>query len=156
MPFEGLQIAIKSGMQIKHIMTKHVESLSNKMTLAQAAEMMKQHDIGALPVCEGGRPVGMVTDRDIVIGALAQGLDPKTTLVIHAMSSPAVCCFDDQDINDAAQLMESKQIRRIVVLDRNKNIVGILTLGDLSTHAIERDLPGEILASVSRHGKLAA
>lgn len=137
-------------MQIKTIMTKHVECVAHDTTLIEAAKKMKQLDVGALPVCENDRLVGMLTDRDIVIESTSEGLDPTKNLVSQAMSSPVIYCFDDQNIADAAHLMESKQIRRIVVLNRNKNIQGILSLGDIATHAVERDLPGEVLAAVSR------
>jgi CBS domain-containing protein len=112
---------------------------------------MKELDVGTLPVCgDDDRLVGMVTDRDITVRAVANGRDPKTTLVNDAMSPGVVTCYEDQDIDEAARLMEDRQIRRVVVLDHDQRITGILSLGDLAVSgSSERSLAGEILEAVS-------
>lgn len=143
-------------MLVKDIMTKTVDWVSPKLTLVEAARKMKTEDIGALPVGENDRFVGMVTDRDIVVDAIAEGQDPNKTTLRQVLSSPIVWCFDDQTIEDAAHLMESKQIRRLVVLNRNKRLAGILSLGDIATRSQNRTLSGEVLALVSTPPKLAA
>lgn len=143
-------------MLVRDIMTKSVDCASPGMTLIEASKKMKVDNVGALPVCENDRLIGMVTDRDIVVEALAEGLDPNNTTVGHIVSSPIIWCFDDQPIEEAAQLMESKQVRRLVVLDRGKKISGILSLADIATRVQDRILPGEILAYVSTPAKLAA
>jgi len=136
-------------MRISEIMTAHVECVSPDDTLQDAAGKMKELDVGPLPVCEHRSVVGMVTDRDITIRAVAEGRDPKTTRVRDIMSGELICCYDDQEVEVAAHLMQSQLIRRVLVLDRDKRLVGIVSLGDL---AIEADTPqraGEILQEVS-------
>jgi CBS domain-containing protein len=93
---------------------------------------MRTLDVGALPVCDGHRLIGMITDRDITIRATAAGRDPKTTVVRDCLSSEPVYGFEDQDVEDAQTLMEQKQIRRLPVMSRDKELVGIVALGDLA------------------------
>src|SRR6185295_2746333 len=122
-------------MQIKDVMTRGVEVVRPDETLQQAARKMKSIDVGPLPVCDGERLVGMITDRDIIVRATAQGRDPKTTPVKDAMTPEVVYVYEDQDIEEAGSLMKERQIRRLVVLDRNKKLVGILSLGDIAADA---------------------
>ena len=135
-------------MQIKQIMTKGVEVIRPDDTLQEAARKMKSNDIGPLPVCDGDRLLGMITDRDIIVRATAEGRDPKTTPVKDAMTPDVVYCYDDQDVEEAASLMKERQLRRLVVLNRNKKLVGILSLGDIASDTDE-ELSGEILGRVS-------
>src|SRR5690242_9626489 len=107
-------------MLVKEIMTHHVECISPGDTLEQAARKMEELDVGPMPVCEGKRVVGMLTDRDITVRATAAGCDPKTTLVSDTMSQEIVYCDEDQDVREAARLMKEKQIRRLLVMDRSK------------------------------------
>ncbi len=136
-------------MLISEIMTREIESIGPDDTLQEAATRMKQFGIGPLPVCENQSVVGMVTDRDITLRAVALGLDPVTTTVRDVMSDEIVCCFEDQDVDVAAHLMQSKQIRRVLVLDRDKKLVGIITLADLASEAVDTQRAGEILHEVS-------
>jgi CBS domain-containing protein len=138
-------------MRLDECMTRGVECTRSDATLQQAANRMKELDVGTLPVCgDNDRLVGMVTDRDITVRAVANGRDPKTTLVSDAMSPGVVSCYEDQDIDEAARLMEDRQIRRVVVLDHDQRITGILSLGDLAVSgSSERSLAGEILEAVS-------
>ena len=138
-------------MRLDECMTRGVECTRSDATLQQAANRMKELDVGTLPVCgDDDRLVGMVTDRDITVRAVANGRDPKTTLVNDAMSPGVVTCYEDQDIDEAARLMEDRQIRRVVVLDHDQRITGILSLGDLAVSgSSERSLAGEILEAVS-------
>jgi CBS domain-containing protein len=119
-------------MQLKAIMTYGVDVIPSDATVKEAAEKMKKLDVGPLPVCDGERLVGILTDRDITIRAVAEGRDPFTTKVCDVMTPEIVYCFEDQDVKDAAILMEEKQIRRLPTLNRNKWIVGIVSLGDLA------------------------
>jgi len=135
-------------MQIKQVMTKGVEVVRPDDTLQDAARKMKSIDVGPLPVCDGERLIGMITDRDIIVRATAEGRDPKTTSVKEAMTPEVVCCYEDEDIEEAAALMKEHQIRRLVVLDRNKKLVGILSLGDIAADSDE-GLSGEVLERVS-------
>jgi len=118
-------------------------------TLEQAARVMEARDVGPVPVCEGNRVVGMLTDRDITVRATAAGCDPKTTLVCDVMSQEVVSCYEDQDVQEAAKLMKQKQIRRLLVLNRANDLVGIVSLGDLATEAADPGQPGEVLKKVS-------
>ena len=136
-------------MQIREVMTKGVEVVRPEETLQNAAQKMKSIDVGPLPVCDGERLVGMITDRDIIVRATAEGRDPKTTPVKDAMTPEVVYVFEDQDIEEAASLMKERQIRRLVVLDRNKKLVGILSLGDIAADTRDDRLSGDVLERVS-------
>jgi len=120
-------------MQLREIMTKEVEVIRPETCLSQVAQKMRSLDVGALPVCEGQRLVGMVTDHDITIRAAAYGHDPNTTPVRQYMSSDLICCFEDQDIKEAEELMRQRHVRRLPVLTREKEIVGTVVLNDLAT-----------------------
>jgi CBS domain-containing protein len=136
-------------MLISAIMTENVESVTPDDTLQQAAAKMKELGVGPLPVCEHRSVVGMVTDRDITIRAVAEGRDPKTTRVRDIMSVELICCYEDQDVEVAAHLMQSQLIRRVLVLDRDKRLVGIVSLADLALEAKTPQRAGEILQEVS-------
>jgi CBS domain-containing protein len=136
-------------MQIKDVMTRQVDVISPDASLEEAARKMDQLNVGPLPVCENERLVGLVTDRDITVRATAAGKDPRTTPVREAMSQDVLYCFEDQDVREATQLMESQQVRRVPVLDRSKRLVGIVSLGDLATDARDDRLTGEVLERVS-------
>ena len=136
-------------MKLNEIMTKEVEIVHSDDTLKEAAQKMRVRDVGFLPVCEGDEFVGVVTDRDIVVRTTAEGIDPDTVIGRQVMTSPVVYCFDDQDVREAAKLMEEHQIRRIVVVSRDdKRIVGVVSLGDIATH-VAKATSSEILQSVS-------
>jgi|SRR4051812_954993 len=137
-------------MLVKEIMTHNVAVVSPGDTLEQAARKMEELDVGPMPVCEGNRVVGMLTDRDITVRATAAGCDPKTTLVSDAMSQDIVSCYEDQDVQDAARLMKEKQVRRLLVLSRTNQLVGIVSLGDLATEAGPGAQSGEVLKEVSQ------
>ena len=136
-------------MQLKDVMTRDVEVISPDASLEEAARTMDQLNVGPLPVCDGERLVGMVTDRDITVRATAAGKDPRTATVREAMSTDVLYCFEDQDVSEAVRLMESQQVRRVPVLDRSKRLVGIVSLGDVATATRDDRLTGEVLERVS-------
>jgi CBS domain-containing protein len=136
-------------MQVKDIMTPHVEVIHPNTTLLEAAAKMSQLDVGLLPVCEGQRVVGMITDRDITVRATAKGSDPNMTRVHDVMSPEVLYCLTDQDVETAAQMMEMHQIRRLPVLDHTRQLVGIVSLGDLAVEARDQQRAGETLERVS-------
>jgi len=136
-------------MLLRDIMTRDPGVVSPGDTLEQAARIMEVLDVGPIPVCEGKRVVGMLTDRDITVRATAAGCDPKTTLVSDAMSQDVVSCYEDQDVQEAAGLMKEKQIRRLLVLNRADDLVGIVSLGDLAIEAEDKGQPGDVLKKVS-------
>src|SRR5215470_19778889 len=115
-------------MQLREIMTRDAEVIRPETPVSDAAQRMRSLDLDALPVCEGKRLVGMVTDRNITIRASAYGHDPNTTPVRHYMSSDLICCFEDQDIKEAEELMRQRRIRRLPILTREKQIVGTVAL----------------------------
>ena len=139
-------------MQLKEIMTPTVEVIAPEASIREAAEKMRHLDIGPLPVCDGDRLVGMLTDRDITVRAVAAGRDPVTTQVRDVMTPDVVYGFEDQDIQDAARLMEQYQIRRLPVLNRRQQLVGMVALGDLAVHAGTQPVTAEVLEQVSEPG----
>ena len=137
-------------MQIKEIMTRNVEVITPDTSLTEAAEKMRDLDVGSLPVCDGLRLQGMLTDRDITIRATAEGRDPTATSAADVMTAEIFYCYDDQAVEEAAQVMESKQIRRLPIVNRDKRLVGIISLGDLAVDTGEKKLAGEALTEISR------
>ncbi len=134
-------------------MTRNPEVVQPSATLEEAARKMDQLDVGPLPVCDGDRLVGLVTDRDITVRATSAGKDPRSTHVSEAMSKDLVYCFEDQDVKDAARMMEEKQIRRVPVLSRDHRLVGIVSLGDVATTMPDDRLKGEVLEQISEPAK---
>ena len=135
-------------MLISEIMTNDVEFIGPDETLQNAAARMKELGVGTLPVCENAGVVGMLTDRDITVRAVAEGRNPQTTTVRDVMSGELICCYQDQEAEVAAHLMRSQQIRRILVLDRDKQLVGIVSLSDLALESPSPEQAGEILQDV--------
>jgi CBS domain-containing protein len=110
---------------------------------------MKTLNIGSLPVCENRRLLGVITDRDITVRAVAAGQDPSTTKVSDAMTPELIYCFEDESVKEAAKLMERYQIRRLPILNREKHLVGIVSLGDLAVETGKDKLSGEVLEEIS-------
>ena len=123
-------------MQLREIMTRDVEVIRPETSVNQAVQKMRSLDVCALPVCEGQRLVGIVTDRNITIRAVAYGHDPNTTPVRHYMNSDLICCFEDQDIKEAEELMRQRRVRRLPILTREKQIAGIVALDDLTSRTV--------------------
>ena len=136
-------------MLIRDVLTKDPEVIRPDASICEAAKKMKQLDIGMLPVCDGERLIGAVTDRDLAIRALAEGLDANRTFVHQVMSRVPFYCFEDDDVELAAIIMEEKQVRRLPVLNRQKRLVGIVSLGDLALRADDEILVEEVLECVS-------
>jgi CBS domain-containing protein len=136
-------------MLVQEVMTKNAECTGPNASLQKAAERMRSLDVGALPVCDNHRLIGVVTDRDIAIRSVAEGHDPKSDRVCDAMTSQVAFCFEDTDVADAAELMRAKQIRRLPVLDRSKRLIGIVSLGDLAVEAGNEELAGYALEGMS-------
>lgn len=134
--------------KIREVMTRDVEIINPNDTVRDAAEKMRSLNVGPLPVCDGQRILGMITDRDIVVRAIALGKDPNSTQVSDVMTSGIQYCFDDEDSDNILDRMKEKQIRRMIVVDRNKKLVGIIALGDLSGEVSERKV-GEALEGIS-------
>ena len=137
-------------MKVKEMMHKGAEYVAPNAKLQSIAKKMRDHDIGAIPVCEGGKPVGMVTDRDITIRALANGKDISAVEARDVMSRNVIFCRDSEEAEDALRIMEGKKIRRLPVLNEGGKLVGIVSLGDIS-HALSRELTGKVTKAVSAH-----
>ncbi len=119
-------------MKIKEIMTSDPELIDPNASIREAAKRMKSEDIGALPVGENDRLIGMVTDRDIAIRGVAEDRTPDATTVRDVMSEKIFYCFEDDDIEDAAQCMAENQVRRLPILNRDKRLTGIISLADIA------------------------
>lgn len=137
-------------MQLAEIMTIKPEVIRPDTVLQEAAQLMRELDVGAIPVCDGERLAGMLTDRDITIRATAEGLDPKQTRAEDVMTADVIYCYEDQNEEEAADIMEQHQLRRLVVLDREKRLTGIISLGDLSVKTRRDRLTGDALEGVSQ------
>lgn len=136
-------------MNISEVMTKDVECTKPGASIVDAARRMKDLDVGCLPVCgDSDRLIGMITDRDIVIRGVADRRDLEEVKVQDIMTPDVEFCMENQPVEHAARLMREKQIRRLVVLNRNRRLVGIVSLGDL---AVETDdaLVGDALEGIS-------
>ena len=118
--------------KISELMTREVEVITPDESLQRAAQLMDDLNVGALPVCDGSRLIGMVTDRDITIRATAIGLDPNETEVSAVMTEETRWCTEDQSAEEVLKLMGDAQIRRLPVLDEDQRVVGIVSLGDLA------------------------
>ena len=136
-------------MLVKEVMTSGAACTFAMTPLDKAAEQMKDLNVGSLPVCDSDRLVGVITDRDITVRAISLSLDPATTKVAEVMTPVIHYCYEDQDVAEAATLMKDKQIRRLPVLDRNRRLVGIVSLGDLAVQTGDDSLSGETLEKIS-------
>lgn len=134
-------------MKVQDIMTTKIESIIPILSLREAAQKMRDLNIGSLAVWENDQMIGIITDRDICCRAVSEGLDVETTSVREIMSKEITYCFNDQDISDAAHLMEDNRIRRLAVLTRDNSMAGFISVDDLA-HA-SHDLAGEVLDAAS-------
>jgi CBS domain-containing protein len=140
-------------MQLKDVMTRDVEVVQPQASVVEAAEKMKSLDVGALPVCDGKRLMGMITDRDIAVRVVAEGRDPRGTRAQDAMTPEVIYCLEDQPVEEAADLMAQHQIRRLPILNRDKKLVGIVSLGDLAVDTADEEMAGRALEGVSEPAK---
>ena len=136
-------------MKVRDIETMAPEVIGPDETIEEAAKKMRQLDIGMMPVCDGERLCGAITDRDVTIRCVAEGRDPKSTFIRACMTSRIIYCFEDQNVKEVAKLMEEQQVRRLPVLNKDKRLVGIISLGDLAVRTGKEKLAGEILERVS-------
>jgi CBS domain-containing protein len=132
-------------MKVSEVMTTEVETISAEQTAREAAGFMLRADAGSIPVCDGDKVIGMITDRDIAVRGVAEGRGPDTQ-VSELMSDGIVCAHEDEDVQLVAQRMSEEQVRRLPVVDTEKRLVGIVSLGDLAREtrgdAAERALEG--------------
>jgi CBS domain-containing protein len=138
-------------MKVQTAMHKGVEWVGPDTPITELAKLMRQHDVGSIPIGENDQLIGMVTDRDIVCKGLAQnGFDAGRAAARDVMTAGIHCCRDDDDLAKAVRHMEALKVRRLPVINKSKRMVGILSLGDVS-HSAPSDLLSECVKSVSAH-----
>lgn len=138
-------------MKVREAMTRDVRLARPDQSIREIARLMAELDIGAVPVEENDRLVGMITDRDIAVRAVAEGRGPDTK-VSDVMSRDIKYCYEDQSIDEVTRNMADIRVRRLPVVNRDKRLVGILSLGDLAIDATAQDEAGEALGGISRPG----
>ena len=136
-------------MKIDSIMTHNAVWVAPSLTLADAARQMKAEDVGLLPVGENDRLIGMLSDRDIVVNGVANGGDPRSTPVRDAMTTDVLYVYADQSVEEAAATMADNKVRRMPVLNRDKRLVGVVSLGDIAAHGAA-DAAGEALKDIAQ------
>ena len=139
-------------MKVADVMTTNVRLVTPNQTLREAAKMMLEADIGAVPVTENDRLVGMITDRDIAVRGVANGKGPSAK-VKAIMTEQVKYCFEDEDLDQISKNMASIQMRRLPVMNREKRLVGIVSLGDLATTNRPHGEAEQALHGVSRAGE---
>jgi CBS domain-containing protein len=137
-------------MRVSEAMTRDVRVATPGQSIRDVAKMMAEIDAGALPVGENDRLIGMITDRDIAIRAVAQGKGPDTPVRDVMSTEQVLYCFDDEDLDHVAKNMSEEQVRRLPVVNREKRLVGIVSLGDLANR--ERKAAGKAVSGVSKPG----
>ena len=137
------------GTKVHEVMTDSPRCVTPDTSVSDAAVLMESEDIGSLPILDGERLAGMVTDRDIVIRAIAKGKDPRGMPVREVASGEVVTVHADDDLSDALQLMASQQVRRLPVVDENDRLVGVLAQADVAAAAKEKSV-GEMVEEISK------
>ena len=137
-------------MKIRDVMTREVQTVTPDQTAQEAANFMLREDAGSMPVSDGGKLIGMITDRDITVRGIAKGYGPET-LVRELMTDDIICARIDDDVEEVAMRMSEAQVRRLPVLDENEQLCGIVSLGDLSRET-EGEVAHHALEGVSAEG----
>ena len=122
-------------MKLAEVMTRDVETIPPDASLQRAAQRMEELNVGALPVCDGARLVGVVTDRDITVRGVSVGASVSEDVVADCMSAEPLYAFEDDSVEEALDRMRAAQVRRLMVIDRDKQLVGVVSLGDVATKA---------------------
>jgi len=135
--------------QIRDVMTPNVRTVTPDDTLQHVAQCMDQLNVGAIPVCDGEKLIGMLTDRDITVRAVAAGKPVDGTCARDVMSANVRWCYEDQDVDDVLDEMRDSQIRRVPVVDRQHKLVGIVSLGDLAERSGQPPRVAETLKDIS-------
>jgi CBS domain-containing protein len=136
-------------MKLKDIMAQNVETVGPDLALKECAEKMKRRNVGVLPVVEGKKPIGVITDRDITLRAVAEGADVNKTKAREVMTREPYFVYEDQTINEACELMEKNKIRRLIVLNREGALAGVLTLNDVTVKAKETKRSAQVLRNIT-------
>lgn len=137
-------------MKLKEAMTPNPKTVAIDESLEHAAKLMDTHNIGLLPVLENGRPVGVITDRDLIVRAIARGLNPKDTPVSRAMSQDLITVQEEQEIDHAIELMKKNQIARVLVNNKAGKLVGVLTASDAALCCGGDTRVGQLAAAIAK------
>lgn len=132
------------------MMTPEVVTLAPTAKAKDAAALMRSLNIGAIPICEGTRLMGMVTDRDLVLRVMAEGLNPEHETIQTIMTSDVDYCYEDQTVEEAAQVMQDRQVRRLPIINRENELVGIVSLGDVAVKGTDRMTTATALEEISQ------
>lgn len=136
-------------MHVKEIMTSQFEMIDATRSLNEAAEKMESLNVGVLPIREGTKIIGLITDRDIVVRGLARQRDPSSTQVKEIISSHLISCSEDDSVEEAVRLMEDNKVRRLLVCNQDRTPTGIVSLGDIAAKTSQEELVGAALESIS-------
>ena len=136
-------------MKVKDVMSHTVTIIPAECNISEAAEQMKKHNIGTVIVGDKENVVGIITDRDITIRVTAEGLDPRHTRVADVMTSRPFRTFDDEDLEDACLYMQDMRVRRLIVLNRQRDVIGVLSLDDVAAKTGKTKLAGYVLSKVA-------
>lgn len=137
-------------MKISEVMSRDPYVCAPRSVLIDVAGRMRDAGISAVPVCDGKRVRGLITERDLAVRAVAQGLDPIMSVAEQIMCVEVPACYEDQEVSEASALMEKKHIRRVVVLDRDDNLVGILSMKDIVVKCSGEHLVGKVLEVITQ------
>ena len=137
-------------MKVREIMSRNLECIEPDTSIKEAAANMRLLDVGFLPICEGNRVLGILTDRDITIRHVADGQNPYRVTARDIMTPNVFYCFADQDVEEVGRYMQEHQVRRVLIFDRWQNLVGVVSLGDISKAAGEERLAGETLKEIAK------
>jgi CBS domain-containing protein len=137
-----------NGNKVQDVMTKNVATVSPNQTVQEAAQIMSEKNIGALPVVENGQVIGMITDRDITLRTSAQGKDPASIRVSEVMTNRVVTGTPDMSVQEAANLMAQHQVRRLPIVENNQ-LQGMVALGDIATNSASDEAAGQALTNIS-------
>jgi CBS domain-containing protein len=135
-------------MKIKDVMTKDIAYVNANDNVERAAQLMEDYNVGSVPVCDNGKVIGIVTDRDITLRSVAKGAESCSQTVREIMSSNPVCASPDEDVHEVARIMSERQIRRLPIVE-NGSLVGMVALGDLAVEPTLKDNAEEALKSIS-------
>jgi CBS domain-containing protein len=141
-------------MQAKELMSRNVECVFPDMFIQDVARIMKSMDVGFVPVCKDDRLIGTVTDRDIVLRAVAEDREIRNTRARDVMSDDVFWIYEDQPVEEVADFMATKEIRRVMILDRNKRLVGVISIGDLAKGGGQR-IAGEAIRDIAEAPRAA-
>jgi CBS domain-containing protein len=138
-----------TGLRARDVRSKSIELVDANVSLSEAADRMRAADVGFLPVQEAGRIVGVVTDRDITIRGTAAGFDPRTTAVSTVMTADYASCLEDDTVEDVGRVLQDNQLKRVMVLNAQRTLVGVISLGDIANRVGDENLASDVLERVS-------